>query len=46
MVKSQRLLILEHSLCITVLEAISQIPKNFGYNKTIGFLRGAKSDIS
>jgi ATP-dependent DNA helicase RecQ len=35
---------LDNSLCFAILEAISQIPKNFGYTKTIGFLRGAKSD--
>ena len=35
---------LDNSLCLAILEAISQIPKNFGYTKTIGFLKGAKSD--
>lgn len=35
---------LETSLCLAILDAISQIPKNFGYSKTIGFLRGSKSD--
>ncbi|MBR9692678.1 hypothetical protein GOV07_01970 [Candidatus Woesearchaeota archaeon] len=34
---------LEHSLCIVVLAAIAEIPKNFGYTKTIGFLKGSKS---
>jgi ATP-dependent DNA helicase RecQ len=35
---------LDDSLCLAILQAISEIPKNFGYSKTIGFLRGAKSD--
>jgi len=34
---------LENALCIAVLSAILQIPKNFGYTKTIGFLQWAQS---
>ena len=34
---------LDHSLCIAILAALAEIPKNFGYTKTIAFLRGAKS---
>jgi len=36
---------LDNSLCLAILQAISEIPKNFGYTKTIGFLRGSKSDF-
>jgi ATP-dependent DNA helicase RecQ len=41
--KDQRLLDLDHNLCLAVLAGLSQIPKNFGYGKTIAFFRGAKS---
>lgn len=34
---------LDHSICLAVLAALSDIPKNFGYTKTIAFLKGAKS---
>jgi|TARA_Y100000034_G_scaffold81083_1_gene97212 ATP-dependent DNA helicase RecQ len=34
---------LDESLCIAVLAALAEIPKNFGYTKTIAFLRGSKS---
>jgi len=36
---------LDHSLCMAVLAALAEIPKNFGYTKTIAFLKGAKSSF-
>lgn len=35
--------VLDHSLCVAVLAAISEMPKNFGYTKTIGFLKWSQS---
>lgn len=34
---------LEHNLCLVVMDAIHKLDRNFGWNKTIGFLRGSKS---
>lgn len=34
---------LDHALCISVLAAISEMPKNFGHTKTIGFLKWSQS---
>jgi len=36
---------LDYYLCVSVLAAIAEIPRNFGKDKSIAFLQGSKSDF-